>query len=97
MVGGGGTSTNPSPSLMMSGTLAQQNNSKASTVELAIEYIKSLKKELNETKEKLREAERGKEVGSGQEKENEKKKDQGGEKEKGDSDDGKVAMETEVT
>ena len=42
---------------MMSGTLAQQNNSKASTVEQAIEYIKSLQKELSETKEKLRAAE----------------------------------------
>lgn len=41
---------------MMSGTLAQQNNSKASTVEQAIEYIKSLQKELSETKEKLRAA-----------------------------------------
>ena len=44
---------------MMSGTPAQQSNSKASTVELAIEYIKSLQKELSETKEKLRAAERG--------------------------------------
>lgn len=52
--GMGGTS----PSLMMSGTLAQQSNSKASTVELAIEYIKSLQKELSEAKEKLRAAER---------------------------------------
>ena len=41
---------------MMSGTLAQQNNSKASTVEQAIDYIKSLQKELSETKEKLRAA-----------------------------------------
>ena len=49
----GGTS----PSLMMSGSLAQQSNSKASTVELAIEYIKSLQKELSETKAKLRAAE----------------------------------------
>ena len=31
--------------LMMTGTAAQQSNSKASTVELAIEYIKTLQKE----------------------------------------------------
>lgn len=39
--------------MMISGTAAQQSNSKASTVELAIEYIKSLQKELGEVKEKL--------------------------------------------
>ena len=55
----GGTS----PSLMMSGTLAQQSNSKASTVEMAIDYIKSLQKELRETKEKLQAAERENEAG----------------------------------
>ena len=59
----------PSPSLMISGTLAQQSNSKASTVELAIEYIKSLQKELSETKEKLRAAERGNEAGNDMDKE----------------------------
>lgn len=64
--GTGGTS----PSLMMSGTLAQQSNSKASTVELAIEYIKSLQKELSETKEKLQAAER--ENGAGKVKDREK-------------------------
>ena len=69
---------------MMSGTLAQQNNSKASTVELAIEYIKSLQKELNETKEKLRIAEGA----------NEAEKDD--EKGKGKSD-AKGEMETEAT
>lgn len=58
-----------SPSLMMSGTLAQQNNSKASTVELAIEYIKSLQKELRETKEKLQAAEKEKETGKDKDKE----------------------------
>ena len=72
---------------MMSGTPAQQSNSKASTVELAIEYIKSLQKELSETKEKLQAAERGKEA----EKDVEKDKD------KGKSDDEKGDMETEVT
>lgn len=55
---------------MMSGTLAQQSNSKASTVELAIEYIKSLQKELSETKEKLQAAER--ENGAGKVKDREK-------------------------
>jgi len=38
---------------MMSGTAAQQSNSKASTVELAIEYIKSLQKELGEARGRL--------------------------------------------
>jgi hypothetical protein len=37
----------------MSGTAAQQSNSKASTVELAIEYIKSLQKELGEARGRL--------------------------------------------
>ncbi|KAM0796164.1 helix-loop-helix DNA-binding domain-containing protein [Usnea florida] len=55
--------TGASPCLMMSGTPAQQSNSKASTVELAIEYIKSLQKELSETKEKLRAVEKGNEAG----------------------------------
>lgn len=54
---------------MMSGTLAQQNNSKASTVEQAIEYIKSLQKELSETKEKLRAAGLEKEGGQDGDKE----------------------------
>ena len=81
--GTGGTS----PSLMMSGTPAQQSNSKASTVELAIEYIKSLQKELSETKEKLQAAERGKEA----EKDEEKDED------RGKSDDAKGNMETEAT
>ena len=35
---------------MMNGTAAQQSNSKASTVESAIEYIKTLQKELEDTK-----------------------------------------------
>lgn len=38
---------------MMNGTAAQQSNSKASTVELAIDYIKSLQKELGEVRGKL--------------------------------------------
>ena len=74
---------------MMSGTPAQQSNSKASTVELAIEYIKSLQKELSETKEKLQAAERGKEA----EKDEEKDRNN----DKGKSDDAKGDMETEAT
>ena len=46
--------------MMTSGTAAQQSNSKASTVELAIEYIKSLQKELGEVKEKLEAVEKEK-------------------------------------
>lgn len=70
---------------MMSGSLAQQSNSKASTVELAIDYIKSLQKELSETKEKLQAAERRENL-------TEKDKDQ----DKGTSD-AKGDMETEAT
>lgn len=68
----------------MSGTLAQQSSSKASTVELAIEYIKSLQKELSETKEKLRAAEKGNDAGK------DKDKEKGGSNSNGD-------METEAT
>ena len=64
--GQSGGTAGASPGLMMSGTLAQQSNSKASTVELAIDYIKSLQKELSETKEKLREAESANEAGKGE-------------------------------
>ena len=42
---------------MLTGTAAQQSNSKASTVELAIEYIKSLQGELNDVKGRLEVAE----------------------------------------
>ena len=78
---------------MMSGTPAQQSNSKASTVELAIEYIKSLQQELSETKEKLQAAERGKEAAKDEEKEKDKDKDE----DKRKSDDAKGDMETEAT
>ena len=78
---------------MMSGTPAQQSNSKASTVELAIEYIKSLQKELSETKEKLEAAERGKEA----EKDEEKEKDKDEDEDRRKSDDAKGDMETEAT
>ena len=78
---------------MMSGTPAQQSNSKASTVELAIEYIKSLQKELSETKEKLQAAERENEADKEKEKDMNKDED----KDKGKTDDAKGDMETEAT
>ena len=57
-----------SPNTMMtSGTAAQQSNSKASTVELAIEYIKSLQQELVEVKGRLEAMENEKEKGVGME------------------------------
>lgn len=42
---------------MLTGTAAQQSNSKASTVEMAIEYIKSLQGELQDVKSRLEKAE----------------------------------------
>lgn len=47
----------PGASVMLTGTAAQQSNSKASTVELAIDYIRTLQGELQEVKEKLQLAE----------------------------------------
>jgi len=49
---------------MTTGTAAQQSNSKASTVEMAIDYIKALQKELADTKGRLDAAERRLVVGS---------------------------------
>lgn len=46
-----------SANIVMTGTAAQQSNSKASTVEMAIEYIKSLQAELKTVKVKLTDAE----------------------------------------
>lgn len=46
-----------SSNIVMTGTAAQQSNSKASTVEMAIEYIKSLQAELKNVKGKLADAE----------------------------------------
>lgn len=46
-----------SANIVMTGTAAQQSNSKASTVEMAIEYIKSLQTELETVKVKLADAE----------------------------------------
>ncbi|MCJ1438765.1 hypothetical protein MMC27_008155 [Xylographa pallens] len=43
---------------LMNGTAAQQSNSKASTVEMAIEYIRSLQNELSEVKGRLEVAEK---------------------------------------
>ncbi|KAL8692475.1 MAG: hypothetical protein Q9218_002511 [Villophora microphyllina] len=57
--GGGGQG------VMLTGTAAQQSNSKASTVELAIDYIKALQGELKETKRKLEVAEQRLADGSG--------------------------------
>ena len=42
---------------MMTGSAAQQSNSKASTVESAIDYIKALQGELRDVKKKLEVAE----------------------------------------
>lgn len=42
---------------LMNGTAAQQSNSKASTVEMAIEYIKSMQSELKDVRGKLEVAE----------------------------------------
>lgn len=47
----------PGASIMLTGTAAQQSNSKASTVESAIEYIKALQGELSDVKAKLEVAE----------------------------------------
>ncbi|KAI4225511.1 MAG: hypothetical protein L6R36_003860 [Xanthoria steineri] len=52
-----GKVTSPGASVMLTGTAAQQSNSKASTVELAIDYIRTLQGELQEVKEKLQLAE----------------------------------------
>lgn len=52
-----GADSSPGTSVMTTGTAAQQANSKASTVELAIDYIKSLEGELRDVKAKLEAAE----------------------------------------
>lgn len=49
---------------LLTGTAAQQSNSKASTVELATEYIKSLQQELRDVKGKLEVAEKNLETNS---------------------------------
>ena len=56
--GSSGSSTPGGTNIIMAGTAAQQSNSKATTVELAIEYIKSLQEELKDVKKKLANAER---------------------------------------
>ncbi|KAL8811162.1 MAG: hypothetical protein Q9200_002024 [Gallowayella weberi] len=52
-----GKVTSPGASVMMTGTAAQQSNSKASTVELAIDYIRQLQGELKDVKARLELAE----------------------------------------
>ena len=61
VVSNDGGSNNESPgatSIIVTGTPMLQSNSKASTVELAIEYIKSLQAELRDVKGKLNMAEK---------------------------------------
>ena len=61
VVGKDGGSNSGSPggtSIIVTGAATQQSNSKASTVELAIEYIKSLQAELRDVKGKLDVAEK---------------------------------------
>ncbi|MCJ1389284.1 hypothetical protein MMC18_002140 [Xylographa bjoerkii] len=55
---------NPVLNNLMNGTAAQQSNSKASTVELAIEYIRSLQNELKDVKGKLEVAEKKLDTGA---------------------------------
>ena len=50
---------------LLTGTAAQQSNSKASTVELATEYIKSLQQELKDVKVKLELVEKKLEANNG--------------------------------
>lgn len=52
-----GKMNSPGANVMMTGTQAQQNNSKAVTVETAIDYIKSLEETLKDTKARLEVAE----------------------------------------
>lgn len=56
--GGPNDGSSGATSIILTGTAAQQSNSKASTVELAIEYIKTLQAELREIKGKLDMAEK---------------------------------------
>ncbi|KAI4113441.1 MAG: hypothetical protein LQ345_005582 [Seirophora villosa] len=53
-----GKMESPGANVMMTGTAAQQSNSKATTVELAISYIKELQGELRDVKMKLELAEK---------------------------------------
>jgi hypothetical protein len=56
--GGSAEGSSGAPSSIMAGNAAQQSNSKASTVELAIEYIKNLQAELRSVQGKLDAAEK---------------------------------------
>ncbi|KAL8767984.1 MAG: hypothetical protein Q9209_005655 [Squamulea sp. 1 TL-2023] len=62
-----GKVASPGASVMLTGTAAQQSNSKASTVELAIDYIKTLQGELKDVKARLEAAEQ--KLANGDEKE----------------------------
>ncbi|KAL8630461.1 hypothetical protein Q9189_003816 [Teloschistes chrysophthalmus] len=53
----GGAGAGGGQGVMLTGTAAQQSNSKASTVELAIDYIKALQGELKDVKQRLEAAE----------------------------------------
>ena len=53
-----GSSKDVPSETIMTGSAAQQSNSKANTVEVATEYIKSLQKELREVKSQLEVAEK---------------------------------------
>lgn len=55
---GQGQKTSNSTNSSITATAAQQSNSKASTVEMAIEYIKSLQSELKDVKGRLEIAEK---------------------------------------
>jgi len=64
-----------------SGTTGKEQTSKASTVELAIEYIRQLKRELEETKARLKVAEEKLESTGTATRDKEQKGDEGNEKE----------------
>ena len=66
--GQGGANGATNANMMMNGTAAQQSNSKASTVEMAIEYIKSLQKDLGEAQGKIEALEKEKATLTGGEK-----------------------------
>lgn len=61
----GGAGVGGGQGVMLTGTAAQQSNSKASTVELAIDYIKALQGELKDVKHRLEVAEQKLANGSG--------------------------------
>ncbi|KAL8778952.1 MAG: hypothetical protein Q9194_001702 [Teloschistes cf. exilis] len=64
----GGAGAGGGQGVMLTGTAAQQSNSKASTVELAIDYIKALQGELKDVKQRLEVAEQKLANGGGKDK-----------------------------